>query len=103
MDITELKRRPTTPGEVLREEFLEPLKESIGLTQKKLADHIDVDIKVINRLVNNRTSIMPELAFKLAYAFGTSPEFWLNLQKNVDLYDAYNANKKELKKIQKVS
>jgi len=78
------KRQPTSPGEILREEFLVPL----GLTQKELADHLGCDVKVINRLVNGRTSVSAEMAIKLGAAFRTSPEFWLNAQKAVDLYHA---------------
>lgn len=78
------KRKPTTPGEILEEEFLKPLK----LTQKELADHIGCDIKVINRIVNNRTSITVSIALKLASAFQTTPEFWLNAQRVIDLYEA---------------
>ena len=77
-------RQPTSPGEILREEFLVPL----GLTQKELADHLGCDVKVINRLVNGRTSVSAEMAIKLGAAFRTSPEFWLNAQKAVDLYHA---------------
>ena len=78
------KRKPTTPGEILHDEFLRPL----GMTQKALADHIGSDIKVINRIVNGRTSVGAEMALKLAATFRTSPEFWLNAQKAVDLYKA---------------
>lgn len=78
------KRKPTTPGEILQEEFLTPL----GLTQKELADHIDYDVKVINRLINGRTGVTAPLALKLAAALNTSPEFWLNAQKAVDIYEA---------------
>ena len=78
------KREPTSPGEILREEFLVPL----GMTQKELADHIDCDVKVINRLVNGRTSVSAEMALKLGATFRTSPEFWLNAQKAVDLFRA---------------
>lgn len=78
------KRKPTTPGEILEEEFLKPLK----LTQKELADHIGCDVKVINRIVNNRTSITVSIALKLASAFQTTPEFWLNAQRVIDLYEA---------------
>ncbi len=77
-------RRPTGPGEILKEEFLLPL----DLTQKVLADHLEVDIKVINRLINGKTSVSSELALKLGAAFDTTPEFWLNAQLAVDLYDA---------------
>jgi addiction module HigA family antidote len=75
-------RQPTSPGEILREEFLVPL----GMTQKELADHVGCDVKVINRLVNGRTSVSAEMALKLGATFRTSPEFWLNAQKAVDLF-----------------
>ena len=78
------KRQPTTPGEILREEFLVPL----GMTQKELADHIGCDVKVINRLVNGRTTVSAEMALRLGATFRTSPEFWLNAQKAVDLFRA---------------
>ncbi len=79
-----LQREPTSPGEILQEEYLSPL----GLTQKQLADHLGCDLKVINRIVNGRTSVKPEMALKSGAAFRTSPEFWLNAQKAVDLYHA---------------
>ena len=78
------KRQPTSPGEILREEFLIPL----GMTQKALADHLGSDVKVINRIVNDRTSVSAEMALKLAATFNTSAEFWLNAQKAVDLFRA---------------
>ena len=77
-------RKPTSPGEILNEEFLKPL----GLTQKELADHLKCDIKVINRIINERTSVSAEMALKLASALKTSPDFWLNAQKAVDIYEA---------------
>lgn len=79
-----MRRRPTSPGEILREEFLIPLK----LTQKQLADHIGCDFKVINRIVNQKAQVTPKLAIKLAAAFSTTPDFWLNAQKMVDIYNA---------------
>ena len=84
-------RKPTGPGEILREEFLVPL----AMTQKELADHIGCDVKVINRLVNGRTSVSAEMALKLGATFRTSPEFWLNAQKAVDLFQA-NVNVSKL-------
>jgi addiction module HigA family antidote len=78
------RRKPTTPGDILREEFLIPLE----MTQKQLADHLGCDVKVVNRIVNDRTSVTVEMALKLAAAFRTTPEFWLNAQKAVDLHRA---------------
>lgn len=79
-----IEREPTTPGEILSEEFLKPS----GMTQKKLADHIGCDVKVINRIVNGRTSVTAEMAIRLGAALRMSPEFWLNAQQAVDVYRA---------------
>lgn len=83
----DMTRRPTSPGEILHEEFLVPL----GETQGGLAARLGVDIKTINRVVNGRTRVTAELAIKLAEALQTTPEFWLNLQTAVDIYDAKQA------------
>lgn len=82
--MTRSKRKPTTPGEILKEEYLSPL----GLTQQELASHIGCDVKVINRLVNGKTGVTATLALKLAATLNTTPEFWLNAQKAVDIYEA---------------
>lgn len=78
------RRKPTTPGEILREEFLVPL----GVSQREFADHLGCDIKVVNRIVNGRSAVTAEMALKLGAALRTSPEFWLNAQKAVDLHHA---------------
>ena len=75
-------RKPTSPGEILLEEFLIPL----GMTQKDLAEHLNCDYKVINRIINEKTSVTPTMAMKLAIAFDTSPDFWLNAQMAIDLW-----------------
>ena len=87
MTIRRARRRPTSPGEILREEFLLPL----GMTQKQLADHLGCDVKVVNRIVNGRTSVSAGMALKLGAAFRTAPKFWLNAQKAVDIYCASRA------------
>lgn len=84
MRILTRRREPTSPGEILRDEFLVPL----GLTQKQLADHLGCDVKVVNRIVNGRTSVSAEMALKLGATFRTTAEFWLSAQKAVDLYRA---------------
>jgi addiction module HigA family antidote len=78
------RREPTSPGEILREEFLVPL----AITQKELADHLGCDVKVVNRIVNGRVSVSAEMALKFGAAFRTSAEFWLNAQKARDLFRA---------------
>lgn len=77
-----MKRKPTSPGEILYEEFLVPLE----LTQKELAEHIGCDYKVINRIVNEQASITPEMAIRLALELDTTPDFWLNAQMAIDLW-----------------
>jgi addiction module HigA family antidote len=84
MDRARMTRKPTTPGEILREEYLVPLE----MSQKDLADHIGQDVKVINRIVNGRSAVTAEVALKLSATFRTTPEFWLNAQKAVDLWAA---------------
>ena len=84
MAVLRQRREPTSPGEILREEFLLPL----DMTQKRLAEHLRCDVKVVNRLVNGRTSVSATMALKLGATFGTTPEFWLNAQKAVDIYRA---------------
>jgi addiction module HigA family antidote len=79
-----MTRAPTTPGEILREEYLVPLE----MSQRQLAEHIGQDVKVINRIVNGKSAVTAEVALKLAAAFRTTPEFWLNAQKAIDLYVA---------------
>jgi antitoxin HigA-1 len=78
-----MTRKPTSPGEMLNEEFLKPLE----LTQRKFADHINVEVKTINRIVNERQALTPELAAKFAAAFNMSIEFWLSLQMSLDIWN----------------
>ncbi|MGH2584085.1 MAG: HigA family addiction module antitoxin [Dehalococcoidia bacterium] len=74
-------RIPTHPGEILSEEFLKPL----GLTQVALAEHLGVPVQRINELVRGKRGVTPETAWLLAGAFGTTPDFWINLQAAHDL------------------
>ncbi len=75
-------RTPTHPGEMLLEEFLNPM----GLTQRELADAIHVPYQRVNDLVNGRRGITPSTALRLAKFFGMSPDFWMNLQLRWELY-----------------
>ena len=88
MDRSRMTRKPTTPGEILQHEYLAPLE----MSQKDLAFHIGQDVKVINRIVNGRSAVTAEVALKLAATFRTTPEFWLNAQKAVDLHMARQAS-----------
>ncbi|MBP6735544.1 MAG: HigA family addiction module antidote protein [Chromatiaceae bacterium] len=80
----EMKRRPTHPGEMLREDFL----PDFGLTVAALADALGVSRQTVNELIRGRRALSPEMALRLAQLFGNSAEFWLNVQRAVDLWDA---------------
>jgi antitoxin HigA-1 len=77
-------RAPTHPGEMLLEEFLEPL----GITQRQLADAIGVPYQRVNEIVNGRRGMTPSTALRLSRYFGTSSGFWMNGQMRWDLYHA---------------
>ena len=72
---------PITPGEILLKEFLEPL----GISQNKLARDIDVSITRVNDIVHAKRGITADTALRLGAYFGTTPEFWINLQTRYDL------------------
>ena len=77
-------RPPTPPGEILLEEFIRPLK----LTQRQVADAIDVPFQRLNGIVRGRRAVTSSTALRLASYFGTTPQLWLNLQQAVDLHEA---------------
>jgi antitoxin HigA-1 len=81
---TPLERRPTHPGEILREDFM----PDYGLTVSGLAESLGVSRQTVNELVRERRALSPAMALRLSGLFGNSPEFWLNLQRSVDLWDA---------------
>ncbi len=90
---------PTHPGEMLLEEFLNPM----GITQKDLADNIEVPYQRVNEIVNGRRGITPSTALRLAKFFDMSPDFWMNLQLRWDLYFARQDENKVLQRIQPYS
>jgi addiction module HigA family antidote len=80
-------RRPITPGQVLREDFVEPL----GLSQGKVADALDVDRSTVNEILNDKRAITPEMAVRIGHVFSTTPEYWMRLQLAVNLFDALHS------------
>ena len=93
-------RPPTHPGEMLLEEFLKPL----GMTQVELAKKINVSYPRVNEIINGKRGITPDTALRLSALFGTTPEVWLNGQRNWDLWHAMRAPEaKDLKSIQRIS
>jgi antitoxin HigA-1 len=81
------KRKPASVGEILTTEFLEPM----GLTQGALAKAMGVQRKHVNELCNNRRNITAATALILACVFGNSPDFWLNVQRRNDLWNALHS------------
>ncbi len=89
-------RSPTHPGEMLLEEFLTPM----GITQRQLADAIESPYQRVNEIINGKRGVTPSTALRLAKFFGTTPDFWMNLQLRWDLYYAQQAEQGVLARIQ---
>ncbi|PJE53182.1 HigA family addiction module antitoxin [Marinomonas polaris] len=88
------KRRPVSVGEMLKIEFLEPM----NITSKALADAMGVHRNTVSSLINGGVLTAP-IAIKLAAVFGNTPEFWLNIQHAVDLWDTQNRYQEEAKRV----
>ncbi|XOV86390.1 MAG: HigA family addiction module antitoxin [Pseudomonadota bacterium] len=95
MNDRKMLRRPTHPGEMLREDFL----PDFDLTVSGLAESIGVSRQSVNEILRERRAISPEMALRLSKLFGNSPEFWMNAQRAVDLWDASQTIKKDVQKI----
>ena len=90
-------RRPTHPGELFLEEFLIPL----GITQKDAAERMRISYPRMNEIIKGKRSVTPDTALRLARFTSTEPEFWLNLQQAVELWDAIHSDQAdELKEIE---
>jgi antitoxin HigA-1 len=90
-----MKRRPTHPVEMLREDFL----PDYGLMTSSLAKAVGVSRQSINELLREHRAVSPEMALRLARLFGNSPEFWLNAQQAVALWDAAQVMKEDVARI----
>jgi addiction module HigA family antidote len=90
-----LRRRPTHPGEMLREDFL----PDYGLTVAGLAEALGVSRQSINELLRGRRALSPAMALRLSRLFGNTAELWLNAQRAVDLWDAAQAIQAEVERI----
>ena len=95
----ELRRRPTHPGEMLREDLL----PDYGLTVAGLAGSLGVSRQTGNEILRERRALSPEMALRLSRLFGNTPEFWLNAQRAVDLWDAAQAIKADVDQIKPLS
>jgi addiction module HigA family antidote len=87
--------RPTHPGEILREDFL----PDYALSVSSFAKVLGVSRQTVNELLRERRSVSPEMALRLSRLFGNSPEFWLNAQRAVDLWNAARTIGRKIEKI----
>jgi len=95
----ERRVRPTHPGEMLREDFM----PDYGLTVSEIAKALGVSRQTVNELLRERRAISAEMALRLARLFGNTPEFWLNAQRAVDLWDAARTARRKIEKISPLS
>lgn len=91
-------RRPTHPGEMLREEFL----PDAGLSASGLATAIGVSRQSVNELLRERRALTPDMALRLAKLFGMSTDYWLNMQRAVDLWDAQKKSRAAIARIKPI-
>lgn len=79
-----MKRQPKHPGDILKEDYLKPL----SITIQNMASTLGISRKTLSKIVNGRGTVTPDIALRLSRAFDTTPDLWLNLQKNYDLWHA---------------
>jgi len=84
-----IKRKPTHPGKIIQEDYLKPL----SLTITEIAAKLKVSRKTLSKIINERGAVTPDMSLRLARAFDTTPELWMNLQKNYDLWQAEHISK----------
>ncbi len=90
------QRRPTHPGELLREEIL----PAVEISQQRLADLLNVSRQTINEIVTEKRSISIDMAYRLGRVFNMDPSTWIRMQEAVDVWETLQANAEEYKKIQ---
>jgi addiction module HigA family antidote len=83
-----MTRRPTHPGTIIKEDYLSPLSISIN----DMAANLNVSRKTLSKIINGRGSVTADMALRLARAFDTTPEMWMNLQTNYDLWQTEHSS-----------
>ncbi|MBI5559085.1 MAG: HigA family addiction module antidote protein [Deltaproteobacteria bacterium] len=84
-----MRRQPTHPGNILKEDYLKPL----SITIQEMATILGVSRKTLSKIINEHGAVTPDMALRLSRAFDTTPELWLNLQRNYDLWRASHDSK----------
>jgi len=97
MMLNDRRRRPTHPGELIREDILPNLK----LTQGEFADLLDVSRRTVVELVSERRAVSPDMAHRLAQVLNTTPELWMNMQQAVDLWESLMRHESEYKMLRR--
>ena len=98
-DMITVSREPIHPGEFLREEYMPEL----GLTVAKLAERLGVTRQTINEIVRERRSLSSDMCLRLARLFGTTPQFWMNMQAKVDLWNSMELHREEIEAIEPIA
>lgn len=88
-----MKRQPIHPGKIIKEDYLKPL----SLTITEMATTLGISRKTLSKILNERGTVTPDMALRLSRAFDTTPDLWLNLQKNYDLWQAEHSSKEWLR------
>ncbi len=91
-----VSRKPTHPGEILWEEFF----PEFGLSVLRVAELLHVSRQTVNELIRERRSASAEMAVRLARLFGTTPQYWLNMQRNIDLWNTLDLHGDDLLEIE---
>lgn len=92
------QRRPTHPGELLREEIL----PAASISQAELAKLMGVSRRTVNEICQERRGVSADIAHRLARVLNTTPELWINMQSAVDVWDALEANGKDYQKLKQL-
>jgi addiction module HigA family antidote len=87
--MNKIRRKPTHPGKIIIEDYLKPL----SITVTEMASILGVSRKTLSKILNEKGSITPDMSLRLARAFDTTPELWINLQRNFDLWQAEHMSK----------
>src|SRR5262245_20255687 len=93
------KRRPTHPGELLREEILPHLE----MTQVRLAELLDVSRQTVSELITEKRSLSMDMAYRLGRLYCMDPSTWIRMQEAVDAWETFQAHRDEYEKIQPIS
>ncbi len=99
MSIRAKNRRPTHPGAILREDIL----PSLGISQTELADKLGVSRRTVSQIIHMQRPLMTDMALRLAYFLGTTPESWLNMQLALDVWELRQKNARKYEKIEQAA